>query len=124
MIVCLSRYLSVHHNDPLTIISLGQILESKLKLRGGEIPNCLYYLVHVTIRTIMSRYYRLCTRLYNITRFSIHVLSNPPPHLTGASFVKYSKIVERTYVSSTIFNQSNYKPQFQKLFQLSKIDLT
>lgn len=37
MMVCLSRYLSVHHNHPLTIILMSQILESKLKLRGGEI---------------------------------------------------------------------------------------
>ena len=53
----------------------------------------------------MSRYYRLCTRLYNITRFSIHVLSNPPPHLTGASFVKYSKIVERSLISIIRINK-------------------
>lgn len=65
----------------------------------------------------MSRYYRLCIRLYNITGFSIHVLSNPPSHLTGASFVKYSKIVERTYVSSYHINQSNHKPQFQNAYE-------
>lgn len=50
----------------------------------------------------MSRYYRLCIRLYNITGFSIHVLSNPPSHLTGASFVKYSKIVEELMSHLTI----------------------
>jgi len=47
MMVCLSRYLSVHHNHPLTIILMSQILESKLKLRGGEIITA-YILEHVT----------------------------------------------------------------------------
>lgn len=75
-------------------------LITKIKLFGGEIP--IAYVISLIFGMTMNcnRYYHFVLELFDTTGFSIPVLPNPPPHLTGASFIKYSKIVERTHVSS------------------------
>jgi hypothetical protein len=68
MMVCLSRYLSVHHNHPLTIILLSQILESKLKLRSGEI-------ITAYIIGACHRYSNFNQRINNICQISLLMVS-------------------------------------------------
>ena len=60
----------------------------KIKMFGGEIPIAHVISLIFGINMNCNRYYHFVLELFD-NWISIPVLPNPPPHLTGASFIKY-----------------------------------